>query len=193
MSDFVKFFKKARLNGYGTDGAKITKTNNGYTTVIRYTSEEYPDYEYTDVYSGAQMFFGREEIKRDGLPLFSMSYGGTEYRSFEENPAIAECLKKALIEGAEHSNTLRGPKHLIVGDWVYVVDDHESVAPKDIWWCRCTEYIISKNAFKHILDEYRIDQNMVGKFLSSRMSEFAFEEKYGIAFMCSYQGGSIIL
>lgn len=193
MGNFVEFFKKARMNGYGTDGATVTKTNNGYTTVIRYTSEEYPEFEYTDEYSGAEMFFGREEIKKNGIPSFSMSYGGAEYKSFKENPAIAECLKQALIEGAQHHTTLRGPKHLIVGDWVYVVDDHESVAPKDIWWCRCTEYIIPKTEFDFLMTEYGLEPHEVSRFLTARMNEFAFEEKYKIAFMCSYQGGSVIL
>lgn len=193
MGDFANFFKEARLNGYGTDGARVTKTNEGYTTEIHYTSEKYPEYEYIDIYSGAEMFFGREEIKKNGLPHFSMSYGGTEYKSFKENPEILECLKDALVEGALHPATLRGPKHYISGNWVYVVDDTEKAAPEGIWWVRCTEYIIPRSEFDFLINEYSLEPHEAARFLTARMNEFMFVEKYQVAFICSYQGGSILL
>ncbi len=107
LDDFKKFLVEAKTNGYGNKHASVA--TDGQKTTITYSSPEYPEFRYMDVYYGTESFHGVETVTINGVEVYAMAYSGIEMVPFKENPGILECLGKALKEGPNKSpDNIRG-------------------------------------------------------------------------------------
>ena len=143
--EMKKFLVEAKLHTYGQPDSDVY--TNGLKTTINYTSDKFPDFHYRDRYFGSEIFHGIETVSIRGVEVYALTYSGVEYVPFKDNPAIAECLSKALKAGPEaSSDNLRGldgtmdqSKRYEYHVWYNYVNGHisgtEIITDKDNFTC----------------------------------------------------------
>jgi hypothetical protein len=185
-----KFLVEAKLHGYGS--ATPPKDEFGKRT-IKYTNETYPEFTYIDEYVGGEMFSGREVIMLDKTkPIYSLSYAGIEYKPFDEDRAIFDCLAKALTLGPKNNpDNLRG-EHVTYdedGKYVYLVNYHYNGKG----YVSGTEFIITIEEHRKLVNRATSEGLHDVDLLIKLMEECEANNTHPdyIVFRCDFQGGLV--
>lgn len=186
-----KFLVDAKLHGYGS--ATPPKDEFGKRT-INYTNEAYPEFSYIDEYVGGKMFSGREVIMLDKTkPIYSLSYSGIEYKPFDEDRNIFECLSKALALGPKNNpDNLRGENITYDenGKYVYLVNYHYN----GNGYVSGTEFIVTAEEYEKTIINTAASEGLHEVNLLIKLMEECEANKTHpdyVVFRCDFQGGLV--